>query len=146
MSVFATNRKARYDYDILKTFEVGVELLGTEVKSIRQGSVSLNGAYGIIKNRELWLLNADIAPFQVGNAPLGYERTKTRRLLINKPELMEIIKKINAEHLVLIPLSFYSKGNFIKLELSLARPKKAFDKRETIKKRDISREVERRLK
>lgn len=146
MPVFATNRKARYDYDISSTIEAGVELLGHEAKSVREGRIILGGSYGIIKNGELWLLNAEIPPYQPANITSDYEPKRTRRLLISTKELKELSRKIDTEKLTVIPLSAYPKGRYIKIELGLGRSRKDYDKREAIKKRDISREIGRRIK
>lgn len=146
MPVFATNRKARHNYDIAGTIEAGISLLGHEVKSVRGGRIILNGSYGIIKNGELWLLNAEIPPYQPANLTAEYSPARTRRLLVSEKDLKEISRKIDTEKLVIIPLSVYSKGRYIKMELGFGRPRKDYDKREAIKKRDISREIGRRIK
>lgn len=145
MPVFATNRKARYDYDIGQKIEAGVELLGHEVKSVRNGRITLTGSYAIIKNGELWLLNASIPPYQPSNVP-EYSPERTRKLLVSAKELQEILRKTEAEKLVIVPLSVYSQKRRVKIELGLGRPRKSYDKREAIKKRDMGREIGRRLK
>ncbi len=146
MPIFSTNRKARYDYEIIQTIETGIELLGHEVKSVRLGRMILAGSYGIVKNMELWLLNSEITPYQAANLTTVYSPSRTRRLLVSKKELENIIKRMETERLTLVPLSVYNKNHKIKIELALARPKKDYDKRETIKRRDISREIGRKIK
>ena len=146
MPVFATNRKARFDYEIKDTLEAGVALLGSEVKSIREGKVRLTSSYAIVKNGEVLLFNVEISPYQPGNLT-GTEisPTRNRKLLLNKSEIAILAKAVD-DKMTLVPISFYSKGKAIKLELGIGRPRKQFDKRETIKKRDISKEVGKRIK
>lgn len=146
MPTFSTNKKARFDYEIIDTLETGIELFGHEVKSVRLGRMVLVGSYGIIQNMELWLLNSEIPPYQAANLTTEYQPSRSRKLLISRKELIEIIKRMEAERLVLIPLSAYEKNKKIKIELALARPKKDYDKRETIKRREVSREIGRRIK
>ncbi len=146
MEAYAENRKARFDNEILETIEAGLALSGREVKSVRKGSVSLQGSYATLKDNELWLLNADIAPYQ---APAGVEnpdRKRTRKILVNRKQIDDIEKRMDSEHLAIVPLSLYPKGRYIKLSLGIGRPRKSFDKREAIKKRDIGKEIGRRIK
>lgn len=140
------NRKAYFDYEILETYEAGLSLIGLEVKSIKQGSASLSGAYVLIRDREAYLLNANIPPYQPGNTPKDYEPTRTRKLLLQKSEISELIGKTEKTGLTLIPLKLYNKGGVIKLAVGLARHKKKHDKRWTLKKKAIERETGRRLK
>ena len=146
MPVFATNRKARFDYEINDTLEAGVALLGSEVKSIREGKVRLTSSYAIVKNGEVLLFNVEISPYQPGNlAGEEISPTRNRKLLLNKSEIAILAKAVD-DKMTIVPMSFYSKGKTIKLELGIGRPRKQFDKRETIKKRDISKEVGKRIK
>jgi SsrA-binding protein len=139
----AENRRARFDYEILDTFEAGVELLGFEAKSVKLGRMNLSGAYVIIRAGEAWLLNASIQPFQPGNAPKEYDPDRTRRLLMHQKEIKSLVGKLDRERLTLIPLKAYIKKNLVKLELGLGRSRKTKDKREVIKKRDVEREMRR---
>lgn len=141
-----TNKRAYFDYEILETFEAGLVLLGHEVKSIRVGKVSLAGSYVIVKNDEALLLNADISPYQPGNIPSGYDQHHTRKLLLKKAEIKELVGKTHKTGLTIVPLKLYNKKRTIKLLIGLAKHKKKHDKRESIKKRDVEREIGRTLK
>jgi len=140
------NRKARFNYEITGTFEAGIELLGFEVKSIRSGKASLDGAYIIVRGGEVYLIGADIAPYQVSNTPKDYDSRRNRKLLLSKKEIKEIADSEKQKGLTIVPLSVYNKGRKIKISIGIARGKKKFDKRETIKKRESDREVRRSLK
>ena len=141
MAVFADNRKAYFNYEIVETYEAGIELFGFEVKAVKAGTASLAGAYAIVRGGEVYLLNAHIPPYQKNNTDTGYDPERTRKLLLNKKEIKELADQ--NKKLTLVPLSMYSKGRRIKVELALARGKKLHDKRETIKKRDLDREQSR---
>ncbi|MEK7575422.1 MAG: SsrA-binding protein SmpB [Patescibacteria group bacterium] len=140
------NKKASFDYEILEKFSAGIELLGFEVKSIRNKQGSLEGAYITVRGGEAYLMNASIPPFQPGNTPKGYEPLKNRRLLLTKKEIAELAKNEAKKGLTIIPISVYNKGRKIKVDIAIARGKKQFDKRQTLKKRDAKREIERTLK
>jgi len=146
MSPIAKNRKATFDYEILEKFTAGLELTGQEVKSVRAGHISLSGAYVSIRGAEAFLLNADIPAYQPKNAPADYEQTRTRKILLTKAELGELEKAEGTKGLTIVPLSVYNKGRFLKLDLGIARGKKKFDKRESIKKHDVERDLNRKLK
>ncbi len=146
MGNYAENRKARFDYEILEKFEAGIELIGTEVKSVRGGRVSLEGAFVIVRGGEAFLINANIPPYQVANAPKDYEQLKNRKLLLTKKEINELSESGKNKSLTIVPISVYNKGRKIKVEIALVRGKKKFDKRETIKKRETDREVRREYK
>lgn len=139
----AENRRARFDYDFLETYEAGIELLGFEAKSVKMGRMNLAGSYAIIRGGEAWLLNASVQPFQPGNAPKEYEPARTRRLLLHRKEIKTLIGKLDHQGLTLIPLKAYIKKNLIKLELGLGRSRKKTDKREVLKKRAVEREMRR---
>ncbi len=141
----ATNRKARFDYEIQKTFTAGIELLGLEVKSAREGKVNLRGAFIAVRGGEAYLLGAEIPPYQSKNAPKEYDATGKRKLLLTKSEIAELAAAEGTQGLTIVPLSVYNKGRFLKLDLAIARGKKQFDKRESIKKRDVEREIKRSL-
>ena len=134
------NKKAYYDYFIEDTYEAGIVLKGTEVKSIRQGNVNLNDSYAYLKNREVFLINMFIAPYKQGNQFNQPER-RTRKLLLKKQEILKINNKINKEGYTLIPLKLYFKKDKAKILIGLSRGKKKYDKREVIKKRDLEREA-----
>jgi SsrA-binding protein len=164
MAVLAENRRAYHDYEILEKYEAGIQLAGFEVKSARLGRMNLAGAYAVIRSsagsglspsassghgaKEAWLLNADIPSYQSANTPPGYESSRTRKLLLKKSEIKELIGKLSQKGLTFLPLRVYTKGkqNLIKIELGLARGRKMRDKRELIKKRDARIEIARTLK
>lgn len=144
-NVLAENRKARFNYEISETFEGGVELLGHEVASAKRGQIELAGSWAIIRGGEAWLVNLKIAPYQPKNIREEYDPTRPRRLLLHKAELQELSGKLDGKSWSLLPLRAYLKRGIVKLELGLGRPKKTRDKRETIKKRDTERDIQRKL-
>lgn len=146
MSTIVENRKAYFNYEILETFEAGLELKGFEVKAIKAGRANLTGAFATIKGNEIWLTNADIPPYQPKNTPPDYEPARPRRLLLNRKEIQHLISKMQSDRLTLVPLKLYNKGGRIKVELGLARGKRKYEKRETIKKRETQKEIRRTLK
>lgn len=135
------NRKASFDYTIINRIEAGVSLLGSEVKSLRAGHGKLEGAYVKIANREVYLINAEILPYSYAR-PNGYDPKRTRKLLLHKKEVISLQSKLESAQLTLIPLSWYTKGPQIKLEIGLARGKKEYEKREKKKREDQIRELE----
>ena len=143
MANYAENRKARFDYEILEKYETGIELLGTEVKSVRGGQMSLEGAFVIIRGGEAFLINANIPPFQPKNAPLDYDPLRNRKLLLTKKEIAELAGSEKNKSLTIVPLTVYNKARKIKVNIALVKGKKKFDKRETLKKRDTDRELRR---
>ncbi|MHB0977829.1 MAG: SsrA-binding protein SmpB [Minisyncoccota bacterium] len=145
MATFAENRKARFDYEILEKFTAGLELVGSEVKSVRAGKISLVGTFVGVRGGEAYLLGADIAPYQPKNMPQDYDSVRPRRLLLSRAEIAELAKAEGTKGLTIVPLSVYNKGRFIKLDLAIARGKKKGDKREAIKKRDVERDLKRDL-
>jgi SsrA-binding protein len=140
--VIATNRKARHEYSILETFEAGIALKGAEVKSLRQGRASLQESYAALKNGEVWLLDMHISPYEQA-ADDSYEPTRKRKLLLHKKEIRRLVGKLAEKGLTLIPLRAYFKHGIAKVELALAKGKRAYDKREAIRRRDMQRELER---
>ncbi len=140
------NKKAHFNYEILEKYEAGIELVGSEVKSIRNKQGNIDGAYIIIRGGEVFLISSDIPPYQVTQKTGGHERLRTRKLLLNKKEILKLTVDEQEKGLTIIPISFYSKGPKIKVEVAVVRGKKKFDKRESIKKRDTEREVRRSLK
>ena len=143
---YADNSKAFFDYEVLKRFTAGLELLGTEVKSVRAGKISLRGAFIAVRGSEAYLVGADIPAYQPKNAPKEYDAMRARKLLVSKAELAELGEAESTKGLTIVPLSVYNKGRFLKLDIAIARGKKKFDKRHTIKKRDTERELGRTLK
>ncbi len=146
MAVFAENRKARFDYEIIDTVETGIELFGFEVKSVRQGGARLAGSYVKVLGGELFLVGSNVSPYQSGNTPADYDAERMRKLLVTKKEMAEFERKHKSDRLTLVPLKLYSVGRRIKCEIGLVRGKKKYDKRESIKKRDTEREIRRTLK
>ena len=146
MAHYAENRKARFDYEILEKYEAGIELLGTEVKSVRGGQMSLEGAFVIVRGGEAFLINSNIPPYQVKNAPKDYDPLRNRKILLTKKEISDLAGSEKNKSLTIVPISVYNKGRKSKLEIALVKGKKKFDKRETIKKRDTDREIRREYK
>lgn len=140
------NRKARFNYEFLQKLDAGIELLGFEVKSLRQKQGTLDGAYVIVRGNEPFLVNAFIPPYQPKNTPKEYEPRRPRRLLLTKKEIAELAGAESKKGLTIVPLSVYNKGRKIKVEIALARGKKKYDKREAIKRRDTEREMRREIK
>ena len=139
------NRKAKYDYQIIDTVEAGIVLTGTEIKSIRNGKANLKDSYATIKKGEAILLNMHISPYEKGNI-FNHDETRTRKLLLHKKEILKLNDKIRIEGYTLVPLKLYFKKNIAKILLGIAKGKKTYDKRETIKKRDIERDIKTRMK
>lgn len=141
MTMISENKRARYDYNILEIYEAGLELRGFEVKAIKSGRINIAGSYAIIRNNEVFLINADIPPYQPLNTPADYDSKRTRKLLLKKSEIAGLTGRIKEKGLTLIPLKVYTKGvsGKIKIEIGLGKSKKKADKREKIKKRDIER-------
>ncbi len=146
MATFAVNKRAKFDYDLLETLEGGLVLTGSEVKSIKLGHIQLKGAFLDIKKDELWLKNAHVSLYGPAGVQEGYVADKSRKVLVHKRQLKRLIGKKKAEGLTLVPVRLYSKGNLIKLEFAVARGKKLHEKRETIKKRDVDRQLRQRMK
>lgn len=141
----ATNRKAYHDYHIEETIEAGLALQGTEVKSLRLGLVNLTDSYAVVKNNEVFLLNTQISPYPHGNI-MNHDPLRTRKLLLHREEIRKLTGKITQRGYTLIPLKIYFVRGKAKALLGLAKGKKAFDKRETIKEKESKREVERTVK
>ncbi len=139
------NKKTKYDYFIEDEYEAGIVLTGTEIKSVRNGSCNIKDCYGIVKNNEIYLLNMFIGQYKEGNI-FNHEETRSRKLLLHKKEIKKISEKIELQGLTLVPIKLYFKNNKLKVLLGVCRGKKTFDKRESIKERDIKREVAKNLK
>jgi SsrA-binding protein len=146
MSVLIDNRKAHFNYEVIEKYEAGIELLGFEVKSIKGGRAILAGAFAIVRGGEVYLMNMQIPPYQMGNTPLDYDPTRTRKLLLSKKQIKELQNQDAKKSLTMVPLSLYSKGRLVKVELAVVKGKKNYDKRESIKKRDVNREIDREYK
>ena len=139
------NRVARHDYFILDEIECGIALTGTEIKSIREGKANIKDSYGVVKNGEVFLLNMFISPYEQGNI-FNHQETRTRKLLLHKNEIRKLDQSIKLDGNTLIPLKIYFVKGRAKVLLGLCKGKKNYDKRETIKERDIKRDIEKKLK
>ncbi|MBR6133358.1 MAG: SsrA-binding protein SmpB [Bacilli bacterium] len=139
------NKKANFDYYIEESIECGIELKGTEIKSLRKGSGDLKDTYAIIRNGEVFLLNMYIAKYEEGNI-FNHDERRTRKLLLHKKEIKKLLEKISREGYSLVPLKAYLVNNKVKILLGIGKGKKLYDKRETIKERDLLREVQKRNK
>lgn len=145
MKVYVENKKAYFDYEVLEEFEAGISLNGQEVKSIKLGRANLSGSFVIIRNGEAFLIGCNIPPYQPKNAPADYEPERNRKLLLKKSEIKYLIGKTRQKGLTLIPIRVYSKNAKIKVLFGVAKHRKKFDKRETIKKREQEREMKEEL-
>lgn len=143
MPTFASNKKAFHDYSVEDRIEAGLVLWGHEVKSVRSGNVSLNGAYVTIRNGEAYLRNAHIGRYKQSGTLLSYDETRERKLLLHKQEILRLIGRTKEKGLTLIPLEIYSSKRHLKLKIGVAKGKKQFDKRESIKRKEISRKIHR---
>ena len=141
----AQNKKARHDYEIFETFEAGIVLTGTEIKSVRQAKIQLRDGFARVKDGEVWLANVHIAPFEQGNI-FNVDELRTRKLLLKKQEIAKIEKELTATGVTFVPLKVYLKNGFAKVLMGLARGKKDYDKRETIKRREQNKDIARQLK
>ena len=139
------NRQASYNYYIDETYETGIVLTGTEIKSIRNGACNLKDSYAIIKNGEIYLLNTHISPYKQGNI-FNHEETRTRKLLLHKKEILKISNKVNIEGYTLIPLKIYFKKTKAKLILGVCRGKKNYNKIQVLKEKDLAREMAKNTK
>lgn len=146
MKTLAYNKRAVFDYEIFDTMEAGLSLLGTEVKSVRTGNISLRGAFITLHNDEAFLTNATIPPWQVKNTPPDYDPTRPRKLLLKRSELHELAGARTTRGLTVIPLRVYNRRGRLKLQIGLARGKRKFEKREAKREHDIHRDVERVLR
>ncbi len=153
MNVYSENKKATFDYEVLEKYEAGLVLQGQEVKSIKTGHMHLSGAYVVFRGGahaaatvEPYLIGAKIPPYQPKNAPANYNPEQARKLLLNKKEINYLVDKINERGFALIPLKVYQAHGRIKLEFALAKGKKKFNKKETIKKREVQRDIQREFR
>ena len=143
--IIAENRKARHDYFVIEAFEAGVELFGTEVKSLRGGGVNLKDSYCDIDGGEIFALGVHISPYEMGNI-FNRDPLRPKKLLMHKREIMKLAGLISREGYTIVPLSLYFKGSYVKMCIGLCKGKKLYDKRESIAKRDADRNIERHMK
>lgn len=143
--IIAENRKARHDYFVIETYEAGIELFGTEVKSLRAGGVNLKDSYCEIDEGELFALGVHISPYEQGNI-FNREPLRPKKLLMHKREIMKLTGLVSREGYTLVPLSLYFKGSRVKMAIGLCKGKKLYDKRDSIAKRDADRDIERAMK
>jgi SsrA-binding protein len=141
----ASNRKAFHDFEILQTYEAGIALLGSEIKSLRSGKTSLQDAFVFVEKDELWLINSSIAPYSFSSAFTHEERRK-RKLLMHKDEILKLKKQIQEKGLTIIPLSIYLKKGKAKVKIAVVKGKKSYDKRARIKEREQKRSIDRAIK
>ncbi|MBU1896040.1 SsrA-binding protein SmpB [Patescibacteria group bacterium] len=146
MPVYSVNKKARFDYEILETLEAGFVLTGQEVKSIRNGGVKLTGGFITFHNDIPFLTNVNIPKYKYSGILPEYEPERSRKLLLNKKEIAYLRGKSQVAGLTIVPLSIYTKGRHIKIEIGIAKGKKKYDKRKVLKKRELDREVRRSMK
>lgn len=146
IKIISDNRQARYLYEILESYEAGIALVGTEVKSIRAGKVNLRDGYAIIRQGEAWLLNVHISPYQTVGEYFNHEPRRTRKLLLHRYEINKLIGKLEQQGLTLVPLKMYLKNGLVKVSLGLGKGKKIYDKRESIKRREDKRAMARAMK
>lgn len=146
MKILAQNKKAYHDYFIEDTFEAGIVLQGTEIKSVRKGSANLKDSFIRIKNEEAFLENMHIAPYEQGNI-FNHEPLRTRKLLLHKKEILKLAKEVKEGGYTIVPTKLYfDKGSKVKVEIALAKGKKLFDKRQSLKEKDAKRDIEKALK
>ena len=146
MANYAENRKARFDYEILEKYEAGIELLGSEVKSVRGGRMSLEGAFVVIRGGEAYLINSNVPAYQPKNAPKDYDALRNRRLLLTQKEINELSGGEKNKSLTVVPMSVYNKNRKIKVEIAQVKGKKTHDKRQSIQKRETDRDIRREFR
>ncbi len=146
IKVLADNRQAKFQYEFLQVLEAGISLTGTEVKSIRAGKINLRDSYGLIRNGEAWLLNTHISAHATTSTYFNHEPTRTRKLLLHKKEIRQLVGKVDQQSLTLVPVKMYLKGGKVKVSIALARGKKLYDKREDLRKKDDQRDIARAMK
>lgn len=144
--IIADNRQARFQYEILETYEAGIQLLGTEVKSIRAGKINLKDGFALIRNGEALLLNVHISPHHTTSQIFNHDPRRTRKLLLRRDEIRKLVGKVEQQGLTLVPLKMYLKRGWVKVDIGLARGKKLHDKRDDMRKRQDQRDMQRALK
>lgn len=145
IKVVSDNRRARHEYEVIEVFQAGIELFGTEVKSMRQGRANLQDSFARVEDGELWLYNCHVSPYDHGNR-FNHEPTRKRKLLMHAKEIRKLKSRMQEKGLTLIPLKIYFKRNWVKVDVALARGKKLHDKREAIAQRDSKRQLDRLVK
>jgi SsrA-binding protein len=145
MPTLVDYKKARFNYEILETYEAGIELFGYEVKSLKKGQGSLDGAHVIVRGGEAFMVNSLIPPYQEKNTPKGYEPRRNRKLLLTRKEIAELAAQEAGKGLTVVPISIYNKGPLVKVSVAVVRGKREFDKRSSIKKRETAREARRAM-
>jgi len=141
MPTLALNKRASYDYEFLQKFEGGLVLTGPEVKSVKKGQIQLTGSFITVHNGELWLTNAQVSKYGPAGEQPQYDPRRSRKVLLHKKQIRELIGKSQQGGLTIVPISVYTRGSLVKIEFALARGKKQFEKRDKIKKRDVAREI-----
>jgi SsrA-binding protein len=144
--IVSDNRQARFQYEILETYETGIELAGTEVKSIRAGRVNLRDGFALVRNNEVFLHNVHISPHRTASQVFNHDPTRTRKLLLRRDEIRKLLGKVEQQGLTLVPLKMYLKRGWVKVDLALVRGKKLYDKREDAKRKDDQRDMQRAMK
>lgn len=144
--IVSDNRQARFLYEILETYEAGIELKGTEVKSIRAGKVNLRDGYVLIRNGEAWLINVHISPYDTASEYFNHDPRRTRKLLMHRQEIRKLIGKVEQQGLTIVPLKMYFKRGWVKIDIALGKGKKLHDKREDQRRREDKRDMERAMK
>ena len=144
--ILSDNRQARYLYEILETYEAGIQLTGTEIKSIRAGKLNLQDGYALIRNGEAWLINVHISPYTGSGQYFNHEPRRTRKLLLHRQEIRKLIGRVEQQGLTLVPLRMYLKRGLVKVSLGLGKGKKLHDKREDLKRRQDQRDIQRAMK
>jgi SsrA-binding protein len=146
IKIISDNRQARFRYEILDSYEAGVELKGTEVKSIRLGKVNLRDGYALVRNGEVWLFNVHVSPYEQASQYFNHDPLRTRKLLLHRQEIRKLIGKVEEKGLTLVPLKMYFKNGRVKVSIGLGKGKKIYDKRESLKQQQAKREVARAMK
>jgi SsrA-binding protein len=143
--MIALNRRARYEYTLIEEYEAGIILVGSEVKSVRMGNVTMVDAFIYIKDNEVWIKNLKVAAYKSAHSLDKHEENRDKKLLLNKKEITRIKRKLDDKGITAIPLGMFIKNNRIKIKIAVAKGKKTWDKRETIKERDLTREMQRNI-
>lgn len=146
MPTYAINKRARYDYEILETFEAGIQLSGPEVKSARGGHINLKGSYVTFRSIEAFLTNAHISHYRYASSSQAHDPTRPRKILLHQKQIQYLRGKSEEKGLTIVPLSIYTKGRHIKVEVGVAKGKKKYDKREAVKRREVERDMKRIMK
>lgn len=141
LNIFATNKKAYFDYEIKDTVEAGIVLKGYEVKAIKKSHVSLNGSYATFHGDELFLINSTISEYQVKNQPRDYDKNASHKLLLKKYELENLIRQVKEKKMILVPTKVYLKNNMVKVEIGIGKSKKKYDKREVLKEKESRKAI-----